>query len=49
MGTFIKENISLMLAYSFRTLVHYHHGEKLDSIQADMVLGRELRVLPLYL
>ena len=33
------------LAYSFRGLVHYHHGGKHGSIQADMVLEKELRVL----
>ena len=26
------------LAYSFRDSVHYHHGGKHGSIQADMVL-----------
>ena len=33
------------LAYSFRCLAHYHHGGKHGSIQADMVLEKELRVL----
>ena len=42
-ATLIKESISLGLAYSFRGLVHYHHG----SMQADMVLEKELRVLHL--
>ena len=37
--TLIKENIELGLTYSFRGLVHYHHGRKHGSIQADMVLG----------
>ena len=37
-ATLIKENISLELAYSFRGLVHYHHGGKHGSVQADMVL-----------
>ena len=36
------------LAYSFRSLVHYHHGGKHGSIQADMV-QLELRVLHLEL
>jgi hypothetical protein len=36
----------LGLAYSFRGLVQYHHGRKLDTVQADMVL-EELRVLHL--
>ena len=29
----------------FRDLVHYHHGGKHGSMQADMVLEKELRVL----
>lgn len=35
----------LGLAYSFRGLVHYQHGGKHGGKQADMVLGKELRVL----
>jgi hypothetical protein len=35
------------LAYRFRGSVHYHHGRKHGSIQADMVLEEELRVLHL--
>ena len=46
-ATLIKENISLGLAYSFRGLVHYHHGGKRGRIQADMVLENKLRVLHL--
>ena len=42
---FIKENISLKLVYSFRGLVHYHHGGKHGSMQADMVPEKGLRVL----
>jgi hypothetical protein len=34
------------MAYSFRVLVHYHHGRKHGSIQAGMVL-EELSVLHL--
>jgi hypothetical protein len=34
------------LAYKFRGLVHYHHGEKHGGMQADMVL-EEPRVLHL--
>jgi hypothetical protein len=45
MATFIKENISLALTYSFRGLVHCHHGGKHGSMQVDMVL--ELRILHL--
>jgi hypothetical protein len=37
-ATLIKENIELGLAYSFGGLVHYHHGGKHGSMQADMVL-----------
>ena len=45
--TLVKESISLELAYSFRGLVHYHHGRKHGSIQAGMVLEKELEVLHL--
>ena len=31
----------------FRDLVHYHHGGKQGSMQADRVLDKELRVLHL--
>jgi hypothetical protein len=41
----IKENTSLGVAYRFRGLVHYTHGKKYGSIQADMMLEKELRVL----
>ena len=47
--TLTKKNIGLGLAYRFSTLVHYCHGGKHDSIQADMVLEMELRVLHLNL
>ena len=40
----VKSSIYLGLAYSFRGSVHYHHGGKHGSMQADMVL-EELRVL----
>ena len=40
----MKENIYLELVYSFRGPVHYHHGRKHGSIQADLVLGKYLRV-----
>ena len=36
-----------LLAYSFRGSVYYHHGRKHGSMQADMVLEKELRVLHL--
>lgn len=42
-GNSYKENISLGLAYSFKASVHYHHGWKHDSAQADMVLGKDLK------
>jgi hypothetical protein len=45
-ATFIKENIELGLAYSFRGSDHYHHGRKHDFGQADLVL-EEVRVLHL--
>jgi hypothetical protein len=35
------------LVYSFRGSVHYHHGRKHGSVQADMMLEK-LRVLELY-
>jgi hypothetical protein len=34
----------LGLAYSFRGSVHFYQGRKHGSIQADMVLEKELRV-----
>jgi hypothetical protein len=46
-ATLIKANISLELAFSFRGLVHYHHGRVHGSIQADMVLEQKLRALHL--
>jgi hypothetical protein len=33
------------MAYRFRGVAHCHHGEKHGSIEADMVLEEELRVL----
>jgi hypothetical protein len=42
METLIKGNISLGLAYSFRCLVHYHHGRKHGTMQKFYVLiGRQ--------
>jgi hypothetical protein len=46
-ATLIKRNISLGLAYRFRGSIHYHHDEKHGSIQADMVLEKEFRLLHL--
>jgi hypothetical protein len=46
-ATLIKANIYFGLAYSFRSLVHYHYSQKHSSMQADMVLEKELRVLHL--
>ena len=45
MATLIKDNIYLELAYSFRSSVHY--GEEHGSIQADMVLEKEVKALHL--
>jgi hypothetical protein len=45
--TLIKVNIELGLTYSFRSSVHYYHGRKHGSLQSDMVLEKELRVLHL--
>ena len=36
--TLIKGNISLELAYNFRGLIHYHHGETHGSVQADTMV-----------
>ena len=33
--------------YSFKSLAHYDHSRKHDSMKADMVLEKELRVLHL--
>ena len=33
-ATLLKKNVKLGLAYSFRGLVHYHHGRKHGSTQA---------------
>lgn len=40
MATLKKERVQLGSAYSFVGLVHYHHGEKHDITEADMVLGK---------
>jgi hypothetical protein len=42
-----KANIYLGLAYSFRGSVHYLHGWKHSSLQADEVLAKEMRGLHL--
>jgi len=42
-----KDNISLGLAYRFRGSVHYPHGGKHGSVQADVNLEKELRLLHL--
>jgi hypothetical protein len=42
-----KQSISLQLAYSFRSVVHYCRGGKHGRLQADMVLEKELKVLHL--
>jgi hypothetical protein len=43
-ATLIKDNIKLGLVYRFGGSVHYFHGRKHSSIQADMGL-EELKVL----
>jgi hypothetical protein len=40
-ASLIKGNISLGLACRFRGSVHYQHGRKHGSVQADMVLEKE--------
>ena len=47
MTTLGKDSIYLRFAYSFRGLVHYHHGRGHDCMLVDMILKKELRVLPL--
>jgi hypothetical protein len=43
----VKASISIGLAWSSRSAVHYHHGGKHGSVQAGLVLVQELRVLHL--
>lgn len=43
--TTVQKGIYLGLACSFRRSVHYHHGRKNVSVQADMVLEKELTIL----
>lgn len=45
--TFLKENIPLELAYSFRGLVHCHQGRKHGGMQTVMLMEKEMRVLHL--
>jgi hypothetical protein len=35
----------LVLAYSFRGLVHYHHGRKHDGMMEEMALEKELETI----
>jgi hypothetical protein len=44
-ATLTKANISLLLLFSLRGSVHYHHGGKHCIMQADMVLEKALTVL----
>ena len=46
-GNSYKGKLSLGLAYSLRGSARYHHGGKHGSMQADLVLEKELRVLHL--
>jgi hypothetical protein len=48
-ATPIKESISLGLTVSVYGSVHYHHGRKHGSMQADMVQEKELRVLYIWI
>jgi hypothetical protein len=45
MTTATLTKLRLGPAYRFEGPVHYHHGGKHGSIQADMMLEKELRVL----
>ena len=47
MATLVNKNIYQGPGYSFRALVHYRQGGKHGSVQASMVLEKELRVLQL--
>jgi len=40
-ATLIKEDIKLVLAYSFRGSVHYHHGRKHGSYSRYGAEGAE--------
>lgn len=39
-ATLIKKNISFVLAYKFKSLVHYHYTRKHAVMQADMMLEK---------
>lgn len=43
----LEESISVGLDYSFRGVVHCHHGGKHGGTQAGVVLEKELRILHL--
>jgi hypothetical protein len=40
----IKENISLGLVFSFRSLVHCNYGRKHSRVQADTVLEQQREI-----
>jgi hypothetical protein len=42
-ATLLKETTSMGLAYSSRSLAHYHHDRKHGGVQADMVKEEELK------
>jgi len=44
-GNSYKEKYLIGSGLQFRCLVHYHHGRKQGSVQADVVLEKEMRVL----
>lgn len=45
MPTLVKETIYVELAYNFRGLVQGHHGGARDSMQANMILKKKIRIL----
>ena len=44
-GNSIKGKHFIVATLQVQRFIHYHHGRKYSSLQADMVLGKELRVL----
>ena len=44
-NSYKRKTFNLRLAYSFRGLDYYHHDRKHGSVQAEVILERELRVL----
>ena len=46
-GNVYKSKLLVGAGLQFQRSVHYHHGRKHGSVQVDMVLEKELRVLHL--